>query len=550
MTENNLIGSVSPRQLHQMLLGDDELALIDVREIQPYSHGHILVAVAVPLPRLELMVADLITRRSAAIIVCDGGDEDVENPDLSLRAARRLKQLGYTNVAVLDGGCSAWKAQGYELFAGMNVPSKAFGEFVEEHEATPSISADELKRMQEAGEDFILLDSRPEQEFNMLALPGGVCCPGGELAYRVYDMAPSPNTTVVVNCAGRTRSIIGCQSLVNAGIPNKVVAVRNGVMGWHLAGYDIAFGLTEMAPPPGAEGLAKAKQSAARLANRFSIKSIDRDTLNQWRDERDERSLYVLDVRTIEEFEEKRPFDAIHAPGGQLVQNTDFYVATRNARLVLVDSESVRAVFAASWLTQMGQKHVYVLDNDWQQEQTTSGERVKPVLGLDDCKFDSISPAELKLLLADSNVQVLDVSLSNEYKKQHIPNAWFVPRARLRAAMEQIPSAATLVLTSSDGIGAQLTAAELESITGTPVKVLSAGNEGWLAAGFDLQSGDGSMSLTPDDQWQIPFFPDPVTGKSAEDNMREYLSWETALFKQIKRDSTTYFQYFPAIEED
>jgi hypothetical protein len=32
-----------------------------------------------------------------------------------------------------------------------------------------------------------------------------------------------------VNCAGRTRSIIGTQSLINAGVPNPVTALRNGI---------------------------------------------------------------------------------------------------------------------------------------------------------------------------------------------------------------------------------------------------------------------------------------------------------------------------------
>ena len=69
--------------------------------------------------------------------------------------------------------------------------------------------------------------------------------PGAELVLRVRDIAPSPDTTIVVNCAGRTRSIIGAQSLINAGIPNKVVALRNGTMGWHLAGFTCDKGETD-----------------------------------------------------------------------------------------------------------------------------------------------------------------------------------------------------------------------------------------------------------------------------------------------------------------
>lgn len=546
MTELPAINAIAPGTLHQKLLDKGELALIDVREIRPYSHGHLLHAIPLPLPRLELMVEDLIPCKKALVVVCDGGEPDLDKPGMGVRAARRLTELGYSSVVMLEGGAAAWLAAGYELFDGVNVPSKAFGEFIEEHEQTPSISADELKRMQDEGEDMILLDSRPEEEFHMLSLPGGICCPGGELAYRLHEAVPSTETTVVVNCAGRTRSIIGCQSLINASIPNKVVALRNGVMGWHLAGHQIVQGRTEKVPAPGSEAQGKAEQSARDVAARFGVQTLSMQTLQQWRAERDSSSLYVLDVRTLQEFEQDRLPDATHAPGGQLVQNTDLYVGVRNARLVLVDSEHVRAVFAASWLMQMGKNNVYVLEQGWQDEPTVSGVREKPVLGLDQAQCDFIAPAVLQVAQREGNVQLLDVSLSNEYQKQHIDGAWFVPRARLAAALKNIPTADLYVLTSSDGATAQLTAPELASAIDKPVKVLAFGNKGWVEAGNVLVSGEGRQSLRPDDMWQIPFLPDPYTGKSAEDNMREYLSWEVELIKQIDRDGTSDFRHYPA----
>ena len=536
---------ITPAELRQKLLDNEELALIDVREIRPHSHGHLLFAIPLPLPRVEQRVADLIPCRSALVVVCDGGEPDVDNPELGNRAARRLAELGYSNVKVLEGGTAGWEAAGYELFDGVNVPSKAFGEFVEEHEGTPSITPEALKQMQDEGADMVLLDSRPEEEFRMLSLPGGVCCPGGELAYRVHEIVSSPDTTVVVNCAGRTRSIIGCQSLINAAIPNKVLALRNGVMGWHLAGQQVLHGESEMAPAPGPQAMARARASADALAQRFVVQTVSLDTLNIWRAERDVRSLYVLDVRTGEEFEQQRLPDAVHAPGGQLVQNTDLYVATRNARLVLVDSEQVRAVFAASWLQQMGKENVYVLEQGWQGAETTSGEREQNILGLEqvDCSF--VQPQELHTMMSQDSLQVLDVSLSDAYEKAHIDGAWFVPRARLATALENIPDSGTYVLTSDDGIVAQLAAAELQALSESRVMVLAGGNRAWQQSGLPMQTGAGNKSLKPDDMWQIPFLPDPDTGKSAEDNMREYLSWEVELVRQIERDGTTNFKRYP-----
>src|SRR6185312_12580626 len=153
------------------------------------------------------------------------------------RAASVLTQAGYTDVSILTGGIAAWEAAGFELFSGVNVPSKAFGEFVEHEKGTPSVSAEELNALMQSGADMVVLDSRPFDEFSRVSIPTGVDVPGAELVLHVHDMAPKPDTLVVVNCAGRTRSIIGAQSLINAGVPNKVVALRNGTMGWSLAGF-------------------------------------------------------------------------------------------------------------------------------------------------------------------------------------------------------------------------------------------------------------------------------------------------------------------------
>ncbi len=51
-------------------------------------------------------------------------------------------------------------AAGFELFSGVNVPSKAFGELVEHEGGTPSISAEELHALMQSGTDMVVLDFR------------------------------------------------------------------------------------------------------------------------------------------------------------------------------------------------------------------------------------------------------------------------------------------------------------------------------------------------------------------------------------------------------
>ena len=122
--------------------------------------------------------------------------------------------------------------------------------------------------------------------------------PGAELVLRVHDIAPSPDTLIVVNCAGRTRSIIGAQSLINAGVPNKVVALRNGTMGWHLAGLACDHGKTKRAPVASNSGLTWAKSKANEVARRFGIERIDRAALERWRADHKPHDLYLRRARS------------------------------------------------------------------------------------------------------------------------------------------------------------------------------------------------------------------------------------------------------------
>ncbi len=337
-----------------MLADGEELALIDVREELIYSQNHLLWARSVPLTRLELRFARLVPRLGTRIVLCDDGDGLVE------RAAKVLTAAGYTDLSYLEGGVAGWAKAGFELFSGVHVPSKAFGEFIEHTCETPNISAEELHRLIRDGADMVVLDSRPFDEYRRVSIPTSTNVPGAELVLRVRDMAPSPDTTVVVNCAGRTRSIIGAQSLINAGVPNKVVALRNGTMGWSLAGFTCDSGKDKRAPTASDAGLAWAKGATARVAQRYGIERIDLETLDRWRAD-ETRTTYLFDVRDPPEYAAGHVAGAISAPGGQLVQATDQYAGTLGARIVLVDDAEVRAVMTASWLKQMGWKDVFVL---------------------------------------------------------------------------------------------------------------------------------------------------------------------------------------------
>lgn len=519
----------------------DELALLDVREQGVHYLGHPFFASSMPLSHLERMAPALLPRKDAPVVLLDGGEDD-----LAERAATKLTALGYTDVAILAGGCAGWAADGGELFSGVNVPSKAFGEFVEHNEDTPRVPPGEIARMRADGRRMVILDSRPFDEYHRMNIPGGIDVPGAELVWRVHDLAPDPDTLVVVNCAGRTRSIIGCQSLRNAGIANPVVALKDGTMGWDLAGLECERGAERRAPEPSADAQARALEAARRVAQRFEVRFATRAQVAEMtRDER--RTIHLLDVRTREEFESRRIAGSRHAPGGQLVQATDEYVATRGARIVLVDPQRVRAVMTASWLNQMGWHEVFVLEPEgedgfdgWDCARGPATEA--PAGGLPSARTLSAQELATMTTTCAPGVAVIDLSSSLAFRRRHVPGAWWGVRARLDEARRSIGDGLeTIVLACPDGVLSRLAAPEAERLwPGARVSVLEGGMAAWTAAALPTSEGHERLTTTLDDVWYKPY----DHGSDYEKHARAYLEWEVALVAQIARDPTIRFRRY------
>ena len=266
-----MTATISFDSVREHLSARREIALLDLREEGVYAQEHPLWAANLPLSRLELDAWRRIPRRDT-LIALYGEHEGV---DLAPLAAKRLSALGYTRVQLLAGGLEGWRAAGGELFQDVNVPSKAFGEWVEHHRHTPSRSAQEVKALLDAQANVVVLDVRRFDEYQHMSIPGAISVPGAELVLRVRELAPDPGTQVIVNCAGRTRSLIGAQSLVNAGIPNPVAALRNGTMGWTLAGQELDHGASRQAPAASNVNLARAQADARAVATKAGVHWID-----------------------------------------------------------------------------------------------------------------------------------------------------------------------------------------------------------------------------------------------------------------------------------
>jgi rhodanese-related sulfurtransferase len=526
-----VVGNITAAELRGRFRSGGEIAIVDAREEGSFHNRHLLMASCLPLSRLELIAPGLLPRRSVPIVVCDAGE------GLAERAAARLIEGGYTDVSVLAGGVAAWEAAGFPVYSGVHVPSKAFAEVVEHESGTPWISAEELAERQRRGERIAIFDSRSYEEYHSNSIPGAVSVPGAELVYRFEELVASPDTFVVVNCGGRTRSIIGAQSLIDAGVPNRVVSLKDGTMAWHLAGFDVLAGATGRAPEVSADGIAAAQQRADAVARRYGVPVIDRSTLAEWRREADRRTLYVLDVRDPAEYRAGHLPGSVMAPGGQLVQETDSWLGVWGARIVLVDDAGVRARMTASWLKRMGWDAA-VLDgglNGVELERGTPTPRsnIFPLTGPEP---GTVQPAELHA----NPAVVVDLALSRHHREGHIPGAWFAVRARLGAALEKLPAEGELVLTSEDGMIARYAAAEFG--TRRPIKALAGGSAAWKAAGLPLETGMGPLASEADD---VSISARDRPPAERERYMREYLAWEIDLVNQIARDTDCRFRLAP-----
>src|ERR1700733_2111893 len=355
-----ILPTKTPRSVRRALLARAEIALLDVRHESRFATGHPLFAASFPLGHLEAQAAERLPRRTVPIVVY--GDDAGH----AAAAAGRLAALGYTDVSLLAGGLAGWAADGGELFADVNAPSKAFGELVAETAGTPLLAADEVAALlgsgagttapggtaRPGGAAVVVVDARRFDEYATMSIPTATSVPGAELALRVRALAPDRSTTVIVNCAGRTRSIIGAQSLINAGLPNRVAALRNGTIGWTLAGLDLDHGQARRAPGVGPDTARQAEAAAWAVADRAGVRRVGDDEPG-WPDE-GKRTVYRFDVRTPEEYETGHRPGFRSAPGGQLVQETDLYAPVRGALIILDDDGGGRAAMTASWLAQMG----------------------------------------------------------------------------------------------------------------------------------------------------------------------------------------------------
>jgi rhodanese-related sulfurtransferase len=498
--------------------------LIDVREAGEYNSTHIPGSSLIPRRQLEFQMAAAAPFRGASVVVCD---DDGRRAEL---AVTTLERMGYTGVSILEGGINRWTTQGYPTQWGTNVPSKDFGEMIEVVHRVPEIEATELHRRIERGDKLVILDTRTPEEYQRFCIPGGRSVPGGELALRISDIIKDldPDTAVIVNCAGRTRSVIGTRVLQRMGLSN-IHGLKNGTSGWVLAGYEVERGASRVQlPEPSPEGLAAAESYADRLAAEDGVRYLDVPGLQATLGRRDRETIYLIDVRTREEYEAGHIPGFRWFPGGQALQRYDELAVVRNSTVVFACDGKPRATFAASWYRQLGFQEAYAVEGGtaaWTAAGLAleKGMPEEPPYGLAEARSSVhlLSPREWHE--APPPV-VIFVDTSQDFAQGHVAGSNWAPRGWLEFQVgDAAPSKeAAIGVTCSDGRASTLAGATLRELGYLDVSVLEGGMHAWRQAGLPVENGLTGVMTSPTDMVILGVDRNPA-------DMMTYLRWETAL---------------------
>jgi rhodanese-related sulfurtransferase len=94
----------------------------------------------------------------------------------------------------------------------------------------------EVKRRIDAGEKFLLVDVREDNEWERGHIPGAVHMGRGIIERDIEEAVPDHAATLVLYCGGGFRSALAADNLQKMGYTN-VISMDGGWRGWNEAGF-------------------------------------------------------------------------------------------------------------------------------------------------------------------------------------------------------------------------------------------------------------------------------------------------------------------------
>ena len=516
---------ITPETVRSWISDKEEVAFIDVREIGQHTNGHPFFSISIPYSLFEFNIKILVPNKQTRVILIDN------NNGISDLVYNIARQMGYSNISIIEGGVKEWVSAGYKLFDGINVPSKSFGELIEKYFHTPSITAKELAQKQKNNENYIVIDGRPFLEYNKMSIPKSICCPNAELFYRVSSHIKDMNTEIIINCAGRTRSIIGAQTLINFGIKNKVKALENGTQGWFLSELSLEHNKNKyLEVLPNDIETQQLQNKVLKLTNDLNIDLIDLKKAQELIIDK-KKSTFIFDVTTSKTISTK-PGTIMNVPGGQLIQATDKYIGVWKATVILVDDgDLIRAGTTSFWLKKMGYE-VYILKEGLLKAQTLkfTKEIDHKLIDLDFINLENLVKIKKQILY--------DIRSSKDFCKMRIKNSIWLNRAHLYR--EKIKTDDPIIIITDNLEKASLIVKDLkQKDKGAIIKVYK-----WNQN--EITSYPSVIDVTIETlskQNNIDFnFHTHMRHDGNKEHAKQYLEWEINLVSKMDKQELSFFK--------
>lgn len=206
--------------------------VVDVRAPADFEEAHIPGAVSAPFYKLPKDAR--WPKERSLVLYCAG-----KGCPLSYDSALSLLKAGYKNVKVLNGGIREWELREYPVVRAVSNSAAAaqlrHDTVFSGMEVAPRKLADYLGA---GGLEVVIMDTRPENEFEAAHIPGAKNFPLEQLADRLKELAPEAEIVVCDGSVERARAAVA--ALNAAGFPAHYLA--GGMLVWSAAGHPVAAG--------------------------------------------------------------------------------------------------------------------------------------------------------------------------------------------------------------------------------------------------------------------------------------------------------------------
>ena len=515
---------IDAKKIKDWLSDNQEISFIDVREIGQHTAGHPFFSISIPYSIFEFRLLEIVPNKNVRIVLIDNDN------GISDLAAKQADKLGYKNIFILESGVDGWLNAGFKLFDGINVPSKTFGELIEHKYHTPSITPNELFNKQQQKKDIIILDGRPFEEYEKMSIPGSICCPNAEIPYKASSLVKDAKTEIIVNCAGRTRSIIGAQALINFGIENKVYALENGTQGWFLSDLKLDHGKKNYLDlEPNKIEIEKLRSRIKFLLNENKIEILNLKKANNIISNKI-RSTYIFDVSSQKLNNDVRNYIQ-NVPGGQLVQATDNFIGVLKSQIILLDEgDLVRAGMTALWLKKLN-FDCYVLE--------INNEEIKSLIikNKKEYEYQSYQKLTLDELQITKNTLIFDTRYSENFCKSRLKQSTWLNRSNLKDYDNLNDE--KIILVCDDNHKISLIHEDLKiKFPKIDLKVYH-----WDEKDVDRFSQHFDTNEIPMSKNYIDFnFHTYLRHKGNKEHAQQYLKWETGLIERMDEEETMFFK--------